>query len=101
MSEYQLYIVPAAWDEIRRLPGNVRQRIRKAIDGLMDQPYPPVSKQLDFETNGNTLLYRLRVEKWRIVYALDEDASLIRMVAVRHRPPYDYQDLETLLEDIL
>lgn len=87
MKSYQLFIVPSAWNELRRLPGNVRQRLRKTIDALAVQPKPPVSKQLDYTTGGRAVLYRLRVDKWRIVYAVDEDASMIRVVAIRQRPP--------------
>jgi mRNA interferase RelE/StbE len=101
VKSYRLYVIPSAWIELRRLPGNVRQRLHRAIDGLAEQPTPPSSKQLDYVTGSSAVLYRLRIDKWRIVYAVDEDASLIRVVAIRQRPPYDYGDLETLLEDIL
>jgi mRNA-degrading endonuclease RelE of RelBE toxin-antitoxin system len=101
VSGYRLYVVPPAWDELQRLPGNIKYRVRKAIDDLIGEPYPPASKPLEL-ADGNTIaLFRLRMDNWRIVYAVDTDAHLIRVVAVRKRPPYDYQDLAALLEDTL
>lgn len=101
MKSYHLYITPSAWAELRRLPGNVRKRLRREIDALAMQPAPHAAKQLDYQTGSNAVLYRLRIDKWRIVYAVDDDASLLRVVAIRRRPPYDYGDLEILLEGIL
>ncbi|MFN8458990.1 MAG: hypothetical protein U0401_30795 [Anaerolineae bacterium] len=43
---------------------------------------------------------RLRLEEWRIVYAIIEDIKLTAIVAVRKRPPYDYTDLADLFADI-
>ena len=100
MSDYRLYVVPQAWDELQRLPGNIKHRVRKAIDDLSGEPHPAASKRLE-QAAGTAALFRLRIDNWRIVYAVHTDARLIRVVAVRKRPPYDYQDLATLLEDIL
>ena len=101
MSNFRLYVVPQAWDELQRLPGHIKHRVRNAIDKLIDEPCPPVSKRLDYPSGASVAVFRLRIDKWRIVYAVDEDANLVSIVAVRKRPPYDYQDLAALLEDIL
>ena len=45
-------------------------------------------------------LRRLRLDKWRVVYAITEEDQAVDVVAVRKRPPYDYGDLETLLADL-
>jgi len=101
VSGYQLYVVPQAWDELQRLPGNMKHRVRKAIDDLIGEPHPPASKRLDHAASTTVVLLRLRIDNWRIVYAVDADARLIRVVAVRKRPPYDYQDLASLIGAIL
>ena len=45
-------------------------------------------------------LRRLRLDKWRMVYAITETNQLIDILAVRKRPPYDYGNLEALLENL-
>lgn len=100
MSSYVVYITPHALREILRLPGNMRQRVKRAIDGLSDNPYPAGSKVLDVPDIEATAC-RLRLDKWRIVYVISETEKIIDVVAVQKRPPYDYGDLEQLLADIV
>jgi len=44
---------------------------------------------------------RLRLDTWRIVYAVTEADHAIDVLAVRKRPPYDYGDLTSLIADTL
>jgi mRNA interferase RelE/StbE len=100
VSRYTVYIIPRAWQEIKDLPGHVRQRVRRAVDGLADNPRPPQSRKLqvpDLEPE----LHRLRLDRWRIVYAITEKDSAVDVLTVRKRPPYDYRDLEELIAEIL
>lgn len=100
MSRYTVYITPGAWTEIKHLPGNMRQRVKRAIDALSNNPRPPKSKNLkmsDFEPE----LHRLRLDRWRIVYAITDTDSAVDVLAVRKRPPYDYGDLEELITEPL
>ena len=98
--KYEVYVLPQAWKEMKRLPGNVRQRVKRAIDGLRSNPRPPRSVRLD--TSGlsemDIELRRLRIDRWRIVYAVMESELCVDVLAVRKRPPYDYGDLQQLLE---
>jgi mRNA interferase RelE/StbE len=99
VSRYTLYITPETLQGIKELPGNIRQRIRRAIQDLSDNPRPSQSKRLhlpDFEAE----LWRLRLDNWRILYAIDESEGIVDVLAVRKRPPYDYGDLEELLEEL-
>ena len=92
--------MPGAWKQIKDLPGHVRQRVRRAIDGLADDPRPPQSRRLqvpDFEPE----LHRLRLARWRIVYAITENDSAVDVLTVRKRPPYDYRDLDELIAEVL
>ncbi len=99
MSRYDVYITPEALAEIKALPGHVRQRVRKAIRELANQPHPPQSKPLDFPAPEHQLC-RLRMDNWRILYAISEAENTIDILAVRKRPPYDYGDLEKLLGEL-
>jgi len=41
------------------------------------------------------------MDRWRVVYAITESDKTIDILAVRKRPPYDYGDLEELLEALI
>jgi mRNA interferase RelE/StbE len=43
---------------------------------------------------------RIRLDRWRIIYVIDRDWSEIGILAVRERPPYDYDDLADLLREL-
>jgi mRNA interferase RelE/StbE len=94
---YTVYVTPQAWKEIRNLPGNVRQRVRRAVGGLAEEPRPPRSKRLDVPDVENEVR-RIRLERWRIIYGIDEALAGVDVLTVRKRPPYDYGDLSALIE---
>ena len=98
MSNYTIYIRPQPFQEIKSLPGNMRQRVRQAIGALRENPRPSQSKQLDvpFELD----LWRLRIDNWRIVYAISEADKIVDILTVRKRPPYNYEDLGIMLADL-
>ena len=100
MNRYTVYIIPSAWQEIKNLPGNMRQRVKRAIDELAETPYPPRSKILE-APEIDCELCRLRLDRWRIIYAVTENEAVIDVLAIRKRPPYDYEDLEELLGQIM
>ena len=50
--------------------------------------------------NPDRQLFRIRLDNWRIIYAVTESDNAIDVLAVRKRPPYDYGDLEQLLEEL-
>ncbi len=98
MSRYTVYVAPAALKEIKNLPGNVRQRVRRTVTALADNPRPAKSTAL--EVPGLACeVRRIRLDRWRVVYAITEAELLVDVLAVRKRPPYDYGDLADLLED--
>lgn len=99
MSCYTVYVIPSAWPKIKELPGNIRQRVKREIDSLADNPRPSKSKELnvsDFEPE----VRRLRLDQWRIVYAITEADNIVDVLTIRKRPPYDYGDLEELLREV-
>jgi len=97
VSRYTVYVTPRAWDEIKDLPGHIRSRVRQAISAFAAEPRPPQSKELDAPAIEHELR-RLRLDRWRIVYAITEADNAVDVLAVRKRPPYDYGDLQELLE---
>lgn len=99
MTPYRVYITPEALAEIKILPGMIRQRIRSTIKSLAGLPHPPQSKRLNFDLPDRQL-FRIRMDNWRIIYAITDSENVIDVLAVRKRPPYDYGDLTQLLQEI-
>ena len=100
MSHRVVYVTPRALREIKDLPGHMRQRVKRAIDALAEQPRPSQSKALKTGAEIQAELRRLRLDAWRIVYAITNADRLIDVLAVRKRPPYDYGDLKALLSKV-
>ena len=98
VSRYTVYITPRAWKEIKDLPGNMRQRVKKATEALANDPLPSASKRLNAPELEHDIC-RLRLDKWRIVYIVSDADRIVDVLAVRKRPPYDYGDLGRLLRD--
>lgn len=99
MSGYKVYITPTAFKEIKSLPGHARQGVRRAISDLSASPRPAQSKELNLP-DVETEIRRLRLDKWRVLYAVSDEEMTVDVFAVRKRPPYDYGDLDALLQDI-
>ena len=81
------------------MPGRVRQRVRRTVVGLRDDPLPTCSVRPDFAGLGRELR-RLRLDTWSVVYLIDRDGSGVYVLAVRIRPPYQYGDLTSLLAEV-
>lgn len=41
-----------------------------------------------------------RVDRWWVLYVIEPDLSLVTVLAIRKRPPYQYEDLGELLEEM-
>ncbi len=98
---YQLSVDTPVYQRLKKLPGNVRQRIRRQIADLVNNPRPYKAKQLAVEGLDIHLeVWRIRIDKWRIVYTIDKTLKLIIVWGVHKRPPYDYQDIPDILESL-
>lgn len=69
------------------------------MDALADAPRPPRSKRLD-QPDTDWDVHRLRLDNWRIVYAVHEEDKRVGVLGARKRPPYDYGDLTALLAQL-
>jgi len=94
--QYDLLIERTAHKQRKDLPGYIRQRIKRAINDLAHTPRPYFSQELD--TTGldipvDTELRRIRLDKWRIIYAVNDKENWVWVWGIRKRPPYNYEDL--------
>jgi len=87
---YQLRLSKQVRAEIGALPGNVRQRVRRVIAQLADNPRPEGAKALHSELEG---YYRLRVDAYRIIYTIDNEIVVVEIVRVAKRTPRTYENL--------
>ena len=77
----------------------MRQRVRTAISDLRDDARPPSSNVLSVSVEPWELR-RVRLDRWRILYGVVEDEGIVDVLAVRRRPPYDYGDIQQLIDDL-
>ena len=80
-------IPPHVADVIRSLHPDLKQLIKSAIRAIAANPEcgEPLQRELDG-------LRTYRVRRFRIVYAVDQKARVIRLMAVGHRQ-YMYEEL--------
>ena len=78
---YEVVITPHAEREVRRLDRPVKNRILSAVAALADNPRPPGSIKIKSEENR----WRIRVGDWRVGYEINDEARVVRIVAVGHR----------------
>ena len=99
MSHYRIYVLARAWAEIKSLPGHMRQRVKREVGALADNPRPAHSTPMTVPEEVEGEVRRLRLDRWRVVYAISENERVIDVLPVRKRPPYDYGDVARLLEE--
>jgi len=80
-SGWQVIIHRKAERVLRRLDGDMRERIRHAIRGLASEPRSFGYKKL----TGYENLYRIRVGDWRIVYAIEDNQLIVLILVISPR----------------
>jgi mRNA-degrading endonuclease RelE of RelBE toxin-antitoxin system len=90
MPAYQLDIDEEVKRDIERLPGHIRQRVKRMIAGLLDNPRPPNAQELIRRDGIPSGVYRVWVDSWRVVYRPDDDLLLIKVLKVgrKHGPEF-------------
>ncbi len=98
---YSVRLQTLVYDERKALPGNIRQQIKNLIDSLAEEPRPYNSVELDLEeVDTDWEIRRIRLSMWRVIYAIDEEFQQVAVLAIRKRPPYDYEDISDLLANL-
>lgn len=100
---YALFLEPDVYAARDKLPGTMRQRVRRAISALADNPRPSTSRALNvlgLDVPPAVAIYRLRLEGWRLIYAVNDTESWVRVMGIHRRPPYNYEDVPDLLKGL-
>ena len=87
---YRVKIPKTVHQEIERLPGNIRQRVKKTIAELAFEPRPPNASELEDELAD---FWRIKFEDHRIIYGIDDDVITVEIVRVAKRTPRTYAEL--------
>lgn len=99
MKRLDLLIEPSVHEARKQLPGHMRQQIKLAIASLADDPRPAQTQPLDvtgIDVPAGVELRRLRLDRWRLVYAVHDEEGWVWVLGLYRRPPYDYDDLREM-----
>jgi mRNA interferase RelE/StbE len=80
MAGYRPDIPPHVADIVRSLPPEVKRGVKAAIRALCNEP--GAGEPLQRELEG---LWKYRVRRFRIVYAIERQRRVLRIMAVGHR----------------
>ena len=80
MAGYGPDIPPHVADVIRSLPPEVKRSVKAAIRALSNEPGAGEPLQRDLAG-----LWKYRVRRFRVVYAVDRRRRVLRIIAVAHR----------------
>ncbi|MHC0064808.1 type II toxin-antitoxin system RelE family toxin [Nostoc sp. UIC 10890] len=78
---YQIEISNRATKQLKKLSADIRDRVNEKILELADNPRP--SGVVKLENTGNK--YRIRVGNYRILYEIQDDVLIVKVVRVGHR----------------
>lgn len=101
---YRVYIEPDVHATRQELPGHVRQQVKRIIDNFVRDPRPSGSRLLDAEEITlpvtDVEFRRVRIEYWRVIYAVSDEERQVWVLGIFRRPPYDYDNLQELSQRI-
>lgn len=100
---FRLWVEPEVHSARETLPGNIRQRMRRLINSLSREPRPSSSRVLDtggLDVPENVEIRRLRLDRWRILYAVNEKDGWVWVLQIHKRPPYQYEDLPEIVSKL-
>ena len=78
---YTVIIENKAQKDFLRLLPPYDNSIKKAIDGLVNDPRPHGAKKLSGAADG----YRVRTGDYRILYTIDDQKKIVTIYRIRHR----------------
>jgi mRNA interferase RelE/StbE len=80
-NRWQVIIHRKAEKTLKRLRGEMLERIRQVVRSLSENPRPTGYKKMMSYEN----LYRIRVGDWRIIYAIENDKLIVLILEIAPR----------------
>ena len=78
---YSIHFTARALRDLSSLDRPIQQRVRRHIDLLAQDPFPPGVKKLHMEES----YYRIRVGDYRVVYLAEAQQLRVVIVKIGHR----------------
>ena len=78
---YEVRIIRAAENDLKRISLTNTKRISKSIRSLSDNPRPKGCVKLRGADNE----WRIRVGDYRVIYAIDDKAKNVTLTDIKHR----------------
>jgi len=85
---YKLELRHVAQKQLDELPERDYKAMAEIISSLGQEPRPPRVKKL-----AESGLWRIRARKYRVVYAIDDEAQLVTIVRIARRREDTYKSL--------
>ena len=87
--KYTIFLTSKAERQIKKLPKDVKERIRKGLLKLAEDPY----RSGTIKVKGTENIRRLRVGQCRILYVVLEEKKEVLVVKVEKRDESTYRKL--------
>ena len=78
---YEIILERRAERDLRQLAADTFRRVIAAIEALADDPRPPNCRKLTGSDND----WRVRVGDYRVLYEIDDENQMVRVMRIRHR----------------
>jgi mRNA interferase RelE/StbE len=78
---HEVYLEHAAEKDLKKLPGEIFQRIITHIKSLAETPRPSGCRKITGTKND----WRIRVGDYRIIYEVDDNVRVVKVLRVRDR----------------
>ena len=78
---HEVYLEHAAEKDLKKLSGEIFQRVIIHIKGLAETPRPSGCRKITGTKND----WRIRVGDYRIIYEVDDNARVVKVMRVRDR----------------
>jgi mRNA interferase RelE/StbE len=81
LAAYEVELTARARKQYKALDPAIRERVRRTLGELANDPTPAQVKALA----GATDLLRVRVSAWRVIYRIEHDQSRVVILDIGHR----------------
>ena len=78
---HEVYLEHVAEKDLKKLPGEIFQRIITHIKSLAETPRPSGCRKITGTKND----WRIRVGDYRIIYEVDDNVRVVKVMRVRDR----------------
>ena len=79
---YRVVYSPAAKRDLKRLPAEIQDRVRDALDEIVDNPYEHIKK---LKTSYNSSIFAYRIGNYRVIMSIHDFEMIILVLEVGDR----------------